>query len=180
MTTLFSIAKVNTLPSNYDSTYDPSTMYIVPNSNNAYADIYISDSQGISVKKIVSVDDLSSFSISNIEFYATYNDLPKTQATLPTKNTLAYVYDVSADSSVPSGSAGGGYYIFDYQQYTQIGGGYSWELTTLDKTPWDYITGVPTVLTGFGVNSTDELTYNSAVLVQADKIDYVNIASEAW
>ncbi len=55
MALTFNIAKVTNLP----STYLGSTLYILPNSNSTFADMYVSSLDGLTVKKMVGIDDLN-------------------------------------------------------------------------------------------------------------------------
>lgn len=127
----FNIAKVTSLP----TTYVGSTLYIVPNANATFTDMYVSSLDGSAVKKIVGIDDLNNLIAAAGDGVVVFaNHAALVAATAPTNNRLAFVRDISDDTSLTAGSVGGGFYLWD----NSLGSNSAW-LFTVGTAALDYV-----------------------------------------
>lgn len=150
MANVLSFSKVTALP----ATFEPSTVYLIPNANAGYLDIFVSDSTGSSVNKVVTRQDVTAASVSSFEEFPTHTAL--SGSTAPTASTLAYVANASDDAGQTPAIVGGAFYVWD---------------TTIATPAW--------VLVG-NVNITSNLTDSSGFLAYKGTIIPTYLATEAW
>ncbi len=109
MTDTIKFAKVNVLP----VTFEPSTVYLVKDADEAFAKMFISNAAGTAVRRLPNRDDIQAMvnqavaGASNIFVVA---DIAARDALAPTVVTQAIVVDATDDTSVALGSAT---YVYD-------------------------------------------------------------------
>lgn len=104
MSAVMKIRKVTTLP----GTFENSTLYLVPNADASLFDMYLSASNGASVRRIISKSDIATMiadAISGAESVQIVADIAARNALNPTTITQVLVLDASADATVTSGAA---------------------------------------------------------------------------
>lgn len=103
------IRKVTALP----GTYEASTMYLVQGAEAGLMDIYVSSSDGLSVRHIISKSEITTMisnALSGFNSATVVADITARNALAPTVNTQALVLDATGDPTVSSGAAT---YIYD-------------------------------------------------------------------
>lgn len=202
MALYFNVAKVNSLP----TTLAASTLYIIPNANSTYIDMYVSDINGTTAKKIVGVDDIatistsvtaSSIGLGNVD---NTSDLDKpistaTQAALDSiSNSLKVYSDYPSliNSTTPTSSALA--FVKDVSSDGTLPTGssgygiYVWDATLTtpawafkfgQKLDWSDLTNIPVAVSSLG-DSSGQPTYGGVNLLRDGDVAYVNIADEAW
>lgn len=110
------VRKVTALP----GSYEPSTLYIVTDSDVSYAKMYISDKVGVSVRRLPSRDDINSWisvalgGYNNATVVANIAARDALESTL-VANAQVMVLDASGDTTVASGAAT---YVYDFATTT--------------------------------------------------------------
>lgn len=101
----FKVHRVTALP----TTLDPySVYYVAPASTANYVEIYVSNAEGTSARRVINESDIKTLiseefsKISSLEIFST---IAERDAEAPTTNKFAYVTDATADSTVKSGGA---------------------------------------------------------------------------
>lgn len=133
------IRKVTALP----GTYEASTMYLVQGSEAGLMDLYVSSSDGLSVRHIVSKSEITSMistALAGFNSVQVVADITARNALSPTVNTQVLVLDATGDPTVAAGAAT---YVYDTVTTT-------WykisEMESLDLVVnWADIVGKPTV-----------------------------------
>lgn len=109
------IRKVNTLP----GTYEGSTLYMVKHATNPNLfDLYLSTTDGTSVRHIITQSDISSMITSAVAAFNTVEvvaDIAARNALVLTANAQVLVLDATGDSTVTTGAA---LYVYDYATTT--------------------------------------------------------------
>ena len=177
--TTFQIFRETAIP----STLQPSALYfIAPPSNPDFVEIYLSNSSGTALKRVIQESDVtaliaSSGAGSELQIV---NTIAERNALSPTKNIQVYVVDATGDSAVASGGAT---YLYNFTTTTwiKISEAESLELVL----SWANITGKPTSTVAdidnavllrhthtnktqldlIGENANGNLTYNGALPV---------------
>lgn len=103
------IRKVTALP----GTYEASTMYLVQGSEAGLMDIYVSSSNGATVRHIISKSEINTMITNALGGFNTVQvvaDITARNALTPTVNTQVMVLDATGDPTVAAGAAT---YIYD-------------------------------------------------------------------
>lgn len=98
------IRKVNTLP----GTYEPSTLYAVKTSDVDLMELYMSTSDGLAVKHVITKSEIISIvasAVSGLHEIQVITNITERDALTPTSNIYVLVLDASDDSTVTAGSA---------------------------------------------------------------------------
>lgn len=111
---ILKIRKVNTLP----GTLEASTLYMVKSSNPNLFDLYLSTSDGLTARHIISQTEISTMITDAVGVFNTVEivaDITARDALTPGANIQVLVLDASADATVISGAA---LYVYDFATTT--------------------------------------------------------------
>lgn len=131
------IRKVTVLP----SSYEPSTVYLVTTTNPLFFKLYVSSSDGSSVRRLPDMDDIQSWIASAMGGYYTaliVANIAARDALTLTTNTQVLVLDATGDTSVASGAAT---YVYDVASHTWIKISEANNLEVIQQ--WNNIVGRP-------------------------------------
>ena len=167
MTDTIKFAKVNVLP----VTFDPSTIYLVKDADEAFAKMFISNAAGTAVRRLPNRDDIQTDiqtmvnqAVAGTNHLYVVADIAGRDALAPTVVTQALVIDATGDTSVLSGAAT---YVFNPtdSSWTKISEHESMDVVL----QWANIQGRPTS-TADEIDDAVSKRHSHANLVSLDKV----------
>lgn len=111
---ILKIRKANALP----GTLEASTLYMVKSANADLFDLYLSTSDGLTARHIISQTEIASMITDAVGAFNTVEvvaDITARDALTPTANIQVLALDASADATVTSGAA---LYVYDFATTT--------------------------------------------------------------
>ena len=163
MTDTIKFAKVNVLP----VTFEPSTIYLVKDADEAFAKMFISNAAGTAVRRLPNRDDIQTMvnqAVAGTSHLHVVADIAGRDALAPTVVTQSLVIDATADTSVLSGAAT---YVFNPtdSSWTKISEHESMDVVL----QWANIQGRPTS-TAAEIDDAVSKRHSHANLVSLDKV----------
>ena len=167
MTDTIKFAKVNVLP----VTFEPSTVYLVKDADEAFAKMFISNAAGTAVRRLPNRDDIQSLvntavntAVAGASNIFVVPDIAGRNALAPTVVTQALVIDATGDTSVDSGAAT---YVFNPTDtsWTKISEHESMDVVL----QWANIQGRPTS-TAAEIDNAVSKRHSHANMVSLDKV----------
>jgi hypothetical protein len=167
MTDTIKFAKVNVLP----ITFEPSTIYLVKDADEAFAKMFISNAAGTAVRRLPNRDDIQTMvnqvvnqAVAGTSHLYVVADIAGRDALTPTVVTQALVIDATGDTSVVSGAAT---YVFNPTDtsWTKISEHESMDFVL----QWANIQGRPTS-TAAEIDDAVSKRHSHANLVSLDKV----------